>query len=213
MMKPQIVLIGGGGHCISCIDVIKAENKFEIAAILDSPDKVGNVVNGIKISGTDHDIPNLVKKYKNFLITVGQIKTPSVRIRIFEKIESLGGNLPVIISPRAYVSQSSKIEKGTIIMHNSVINANSVIGKCCIINTGALVEHEAIIGDFCHISTQAVVNGQVKIGQRSFIGSNSVIANNVLLEEEVIIAAGASVFRSIDSSGTYIGNPARKIIE
>ena len=30
-MKKKIILIGGGGHCKSCIDVIEGENKFEIA--------------------------------------------------------------------------------------------------------------------------------------------------------------------------------------
>ena len=34
----KIVLIGGGGHCKSVIDVIEQENKFEIAGIIDKPE-------------------------------------------------------------------------------------------------------------------------------------------------------------------------------
>ena len=30
MNKKQIILIGAGGHCKSCIDVLESENKFEI---------------------------------------------------------------------------------------------------------------------------------------------------------------------------------------
>ena len=29
-MNPKLILIGGGGHCAACIDVIEQENKFEI---------------------------------------------------------------------------------------------------------------------------------------------------------------------------------------
>lgn len=206
----SIILIGGGGHCLSCIDVIRTTDLFEIAGILDIPDKVGSILSGIDIIGTDDDIPKLAVKYKNFLITVGQIKSSVKRMEIYNYVKKSGGNLPVLISPKAYVSPSAFIGEGTIIMHNSLINAAAVIGKGCIINTGALIEHEAQIGDFCHISTHAVVNGQVRVGKNSFIGSNSVIANNIDLPDGITVAAGAYILKSPEKSGTYIGNPARK---
>ena len=211
-MEP-IILIGGGGHCLSCIDVLRLANIFEIVGILDISDKAGSSLLGIKVIGDDNDIPRLAAKYRNFLITIGQIKNPEKRVRIFETVKQSGGNLPVVISPKAYVSPSAMINEGTIIMHNSLVNAKAAIGKGCIINTGALIEHEASIGDFCHISTHAIVNGQVKIGKHSFIGSNSVIANNVSLPEQIIVAAGACILKSPAETGTYIGNPATKYIK
>jgi sugar O-acyltransferase (sialic acid O-acetyltransferase NeuD family) len=209
----SIILIGGGGHCLSCIDVLRLANVFEIAGILDTSDKIGTSVMGVKVIGNDDDIPRFVTKYRNFLITIGQIKHSEKRVRIFETVTKNGGNLPVIISPKAYVSSSAIIGEGTIIMHNALVNAKAIIGKNCIINTGALLEHEVSIGDFCHISTHAVVNGQVVIGNHSFIGSNSVIANNVTLPEKIIVAAGACILKSPDQTGTYIGNPARKFFK
>jgi sugar O-acyltransferase (sialic acid O-acetyltransferase NeuD family) len=210
-MEP-IVLIGGGGHCISCIDVILAENKYEIIGILDTPEKMGTSISGFQIIGTDSEIPDLIKKFRNFFITIGQIKTAEKRIKLYNAVKDNGGSLPVIISPLAYVSQSAKVGEGTIIMHRALLNAETVIGKNCIINTGALIEHEAIVGDFSHISTQAVINGQAKIGNQSFIGSNSTISNNVSLPEKIIVAAGANILKSIQLTGVYIGNPAKKAI-
>jgi sugar O-acyltransferase (sialic acid O-acetyltransferase NeuD family) len=169
---------------------------LEIVGILDTFDKVGTTLLGIKVIGTDDDIPYLVSKYKNFLITIGQIKSSENRVRIYTIVKENGGNLPVVFSPKAYISPSAFINEGTIVMHNSLINAKAVIGKSCIINTGALIEHEVSIGDFCHISTQAIVNGQVKVGKHSFIGSNSVIANNVSLPDEIIVAAGACMLKT-----------------
>jgi len=34
-LKEEIILVGGGGHCKACIDVIKIENKYQIEGILD----------------------------------------------------------------------------------------------------------------------------------------------------------------------------------
>jgi sugar O-acyltransferase (sialic acid O-acetyltransferase NeuD family) len=210
-MEP-IILVGGGGHCISCIDVIRSTNKFEIVGILDISEKVGTIVSGISTIGSDADIPELAANGMSFLITLGQIKSSQSRVAIYKTIKDSGGKLPVVISPRAYVSPSASIDEGTIIMHDSLINANAIIGSNCIINTGALIEHEAVIGIFCHISTHAVVNGQVTVGNNSFIGSNSVIANNVSLPEGIIIAAGACILKTPSESGIYIGNPSKKSI-
>ncbi len=213
MKLETVILVGGGGHCISCIDVIRSTNKYDIAGILDIPEKVGTSVSGISIIGTDADIPDLAAKDMSFLITLGQIKSSQKRVAMYNIIKENGGKLPVFISPRAYVSPSATVEEGTIIMHNSLINANAVIGSNCIINTGALIEHESFIGNFCHISTHAVVNGQVIVGNNSFLGSNSVIANNVSLPEGIIVAAGACILKTPRESGIYIGNPSKKSIK
>lgn len=209
-MKP-IILIGGGGHCISCIDVIEQTGLYQIIGILDVPEKVGGKVLDYPIIGTDNEIAHFMPDCIDFLITVGQIKSASLRETIFDKVKFAGGNLPVIISPIAHVSKYAYIEQGTIVMHHALINAGASIGKVCIINSKALIEHETTIGDFCHISTAAVVNGQVNIRDNCFIGSNTVVGNNTNIVANTIIAAGSQVLKNIELSGTYIGQPLRKI--
>jgi sugar O-acyltransferase (sialic acid O-acetyltransferase NeuD family) len=210
-MKEKLILIGGGGHCKSCIDVIEQENKYEIAGILDMPENVGKNVSGYNIIGTDDDIEELSKQFKVFFITLGQIKSAEKRIAIFNRLEELNAIIPVIISPRAYISVHANIGDGTIIMHDVVVNSGAYIGSNCIINTKALVEHDAVIGNNCHISTASVINGDCKIGDNCFIGSNAVVANMVNIISDCIIAAGSFVFREIKVKGTYAGNPAINI--
>lgn len=211
MNKQPLILVGAGGHCISCIDVIEETDLYEIVGILDQPEKKGSNVLGYPVIGTDDDIPSFIAKCPNFLITVGQIKSSRIRQNIFEKIKHAGGQLPVIISPTAQVSNHATIEEGTIIMHQALVNAGASIGKACIVNSKALIEHEATIGDFCHISTAACINGQVNIGVGCFIGSNTVVGNNITIVDNTIVAAGSQVLKSLVKSGIYIGNPLRKI--
>jgi len=221
----KLILIGGGGHCKSCIDVIQAEGRFEIAGIVDSSfrgnDKEGSrlrgndkevySVLGYPVIGTDDDLPELIREYKNALITVGQIQQPDIRIRLFKLIKELGGVLPVVVSPKAYVSKTARVGAGSIVMHHAIVNAEAVIGVNCILNTGSLIEHEAVVGDHCHISTYAVLNGQCRVGNRTFIGSRAVLANNTEVGDDILVSAGSVVLRSLDKPGTYIGNPLRKI--
>ncbi|MBA4408515.1 MAG: acetyltransferase [Odoribacter sp.] len=209
-MKP-IILIGGGGHCISCIDVIEQTGLYHILGIFDLPEKLGQKLLNYSIIGTDNELEQFVPDCPDFLITVGQIKSSVLRETIFNKVKQAGGKLPVIISPLAYVSSNANIGEGSIIMHHALVNAGATIRKGCIINTKTLIEHEATVGNFCHISTASVVNGQANIGDCCFIGSNTVIANNTNVIANTIIAAGSQVLRNIEIAGTYIGHPLRKI--
>ena len=52
----NIVLIGGGGHCASCIDIIEQEAKFQIAGIIDIPDKLGTTLLGYPVIGSDENL-------------------------------------------------------------------------------------------------------------------------------------------------------------
>ena len=208
-MKKEIILIGGGGHCRSCIDVIEQENRFKIAGIVDVPEKLGEKICGYKIIGNDDDLLKMVKLYKHFLITIGQIKTADKRVKKFNSLKEAGAVFPTIISPFAYVSKHASLDEGTIVLHKAAINVGVKIGKNCIINAQSDVEHDVAIGHHCHISTACVVNGDAHLGNRIFIGSNAVVAQGVSIHDDVIVGAGAVVIKSIKQSGLYFGNPCR----
>jgi len=193
MAKKPIVLIGGGGHCKSCIDVIETIDAFRIAGILDFSSNIGDKILGYPVIGSDDDIPRLIKEKSFFLITIGTIGKPDKRIELFQKVVNLGGILPKIISPNAYVSKHAKIGSGTIIMHHAMVNASADVGRNCIINTKALVEHDAVIGDHCHISTGSIINGGVSIGACSFFGSGAVSKQYITIPEYSFIKANSIV--------------------
>ena len=189
----EIILIGGGGHCKSVIDVIEQEGKFQIIGIVDKPELLGVKVLGYPVIGNDSDLVDLSKKYRYALVTVGQIKSSSLRVKLFKLAVKVGLTMPNIISPRAYVSKHAMIGQGTVIMHDALVNANAKIGENCIINSKALIEHDAIIEDFCHIATNTVINGAAIVRQGSFVGSGVITKQGVKVEKNSFIKAGSLV--------------------
>jgi sugar O-acyltransferase (sialic acid O-acetyltransferase NeuD family) len=190
-MKENIILIGGGGHCHSVIDVIELENKYEILGIVDIEENIGKKVLGYEIIGSDEDLKSLFETCKHAAITVGQIKSSATRIKLFTILKEIGFHLPSIISPLAYVSKHAFVDEGTVVMHHAIINANARIGKNCIINTKALIEHDVTVGDNCHISTASVLNGGVIVKENTFFGSNA--TSKQYIEIEGFIKAGSVV--------------------
>jgi len=190
-MKPEIILIGGGGHCKSVIDVIEMEGSFEIVGIVDRKENVGQKVLGYKIIGCDDDLEDLFKKFKHAIVSVGQIKSPDLRIKLFNHLNTIGFETPTIISPRSYVSKHASIDKGSVVLHDALINAEVHIGKNCIINSKALIEHDCRIADHCHISTGAILNGGTSILEGTFFGSNAVSKEYSAFEQRAFIKAGS----------------------
>ena len=206
-MKRPLILIGGGGHCKSVIEVAESAG-YEIKGILDMPDEVGKeVLPGHKVIGTDDEIPQYVEEC-DFIITVGFIKNPALRIKLYNKVKAAGGRLATIIASTAHVSKYAELGEGTVIMHQAFVNAGAKIGDNCIINTFVNIEHDAEVGNQCHISTGTMVNGECKIGENCFIGSQSVCANCIEIASDIILGAGSVVRKSIRVKGIYAGNPA-----
>ena len=207
MEQKNLILVGGGGHCKSVIEVAESAG-YEIKGILDMPDEVGKeVLPGHKVIGTDNEIPQYVEEC-DFIITVGFIKNPALRIKLYNKVKAAGGRLATIIASTAHVSKYAELGEGTVIMHHAFVNAGAKIGDNCIINTFVNIEHDAEVGNQCHISTGTMVNGECKIGESCFIGSQSVCANCIEIASDIIVGAGSVVRKSIRVKGIYAGNPA-----
>lgn len=207
-MDRPLILIGGGGHCKSVIEA--AESKGQpIAGILDLPATVGREICGHRVIGTDDDISQYVGDH-DFIVTVGYVRNPALRLRIIGKVEAAGGIFGTVVASSAKVSPHALVSEGTVVLHGACVNAGARIGRNCIVNTLSDVEHDVILGDNVHVSTGAMVNGDARVGTDTFIGSGSVVANGVGICPGCVIGAGCVVIGDIDTPGIYVGVPARK---
>ena len=67
-MKHSLLLVGGGGHCGACIDVLEQEEKFKIAGIVERLGASKDSILGYPIIGNDDELPKLREKYNLALV-------------------------------------------------------------------------------------------------------------------------------------------------
>jgi len=206
MSKPRLIVIGAGGHAHACIDVIERCGSYEIIGLVGLPDEMKTEHLGYAVMAIDSDLPELAKDCHCVIIAVGQIHSPTVRVRLYQRAIELGLQLPTIVSPTAYVSRHATIGAGSIVMHGAVVNAGARIGSNCIINTRAIVEHDVTVEDHCHISTGAILNGNVKVGQGSFVGSGTVIKEGISIGSNCIMGMGLAVRCDQTDNTRFTGN-------
>lgn len=196
--RSNLILIGAGGHARACIDAIEQHAQFQVVGLIGMPNELNTSSFGYAVIATDDQLPKLAQSYRYALVTVGQIKTPDGRIRLFEQAVSLGFVMPSIIAPTAYVSRHSTIGGGTIVMQGSIVNAGAKIGRNCIINTGAIIEHDVTVGDHCHISTSVILNGGVTVGVGSFLGSGTIVKEGVSIGERCVVGMGIAMRHNLN---------------
>ena len=207
-MNKPLILVGGGGHCKSVIEAAESAG-YSILGVLDMPEGVGKTILSTKVIGTDDDIPSYVDEAE-FIITVGFIKNPAARIKLYNRIKEAGGKLATVIASTAHVSKYAEIGEGTVVLHQAFVNAGAKVGCNVILNNFANIEHDAEIGDQCHISTGVMINGEAKIGERTFIGSQSVVNQCINVSPDTIVASGSVVHKDLKEPGIYAGNPIKR---
>ena len=206
MSKPEIILIGAGGHARSCIDVIEQNGKYRIAGLVGLAEQKFTQKLGYEVIATDDELNELAKSYQYALITVGQVKTAKHRMRLYQMSLKCGFKMPSIFSPNSHVSQNATIGEGTIVMHGAIINAGAQVGINCIVNTRAVIEHDTSVGDHCHISTGAILNGGVSVGAGCFIGSGCVMKEGLSLGKDCVVGMGLSVRHNLDDTTSFTGH-------
>ncbi len=138
--------------------------------------------------------------------TIGDNKLRYQVVRLFNYSQL---NQLSIIDPTALVSDTAVIGKSTYVGKGAVVNSLTKIGNGVILNSGSIIEHECEIEDNVHLAPGSTICGNVKIEKNSFIGANSVVLPNLRIVNDVVLGAGSVLTKSIISSSTWMGNPAR----
>lgn len=207
-----MILIGAGGHAKSIIDSVLQKKELDIIGILDDQSKVGKLLMGIPIIGTDDCMEELYHKgVRQAFIAVGSVGNTKVRKRIYERLCQIGYSFPNIIDETAVLAQNVELETGNFIGKRAVVNASCRIGNQTIINSGAIIEHDCLIEDFVHISPGAVICGNVAIGRESHIGANSVVIQGRKIGRGTLIGAGSVVVNEIEDYKKAYGNPCKEV--
>ena len=205
MNKENIILIGAGGHALSCIDVIEQENKYNIRGLVGLKDEVGKKISGYDVIATQDELVSLSKDFRYAFIAIGQIKSVKLRIDLYESVLNTGFKIPSIISPQSFISRTVQIGEGTIIMNGVILNSGVRIGNNCIINSKALIEHGTQISDHCHISTGAILNGDCVVESKSFVGSGAVVKHGITIKTSSFVNMGQIVTKNFDNLNNMTG--------
>ena len=217
-MEHKILLIGGGGHCHSVLDILMSGGVYDRIGIVAKDEAnyqelQNDILTAPFLAGIDDELPKLLSEgWQDAFVTLGSVGNTVGRRQIFDNLLKIGFGIPIIKDKSAIVSKSSIIGRGALIGKNAVINAGSRIDQCAIINTGAIIEHDCEIGEFAHVSPGAILCGGVTVGRDSHIGAGSTVIQGITIGKAALIGAGSVVVKNIPDGVKAYGNPCKAVI-
>lgn len=208
----KIVLLGAGGHALSVVDSLRANEEYEIIGITDINKRVGEKVLGCKVIGNDTLLETIFDSGVIYaFVAVGSIGDTSLRKELFNRLKIIGFTIPAIVDSSARIGRDVCLGEGVYLGKNTVVNPKSTIGDMAIINTGVVIEHGCNIMEFSHIGPGAVICGGVKIGAHTHVGANATIIQGLNIGNNSVIGAGSIVVHDLPNQVIAYGNPCRVV--
>lgn len=121
------------------------------------------------------DLKIHVKNYKYAIVAIGN---NSMRAKLFAELKSVGYKFPQLISEKAYISPSAKIDDGVIIEPMAIIQTGSIIRRGSIISSGSVINHNAVVNEYCHIDCNSVVGADAVIPPLTHVCYGQVITRD-----------------------------------
>jgi UDP-perosamine 4-acetyltransferase len=205
------MVIGAGGHAKVVIDTLQADSIEIIGATDSNLDKIGKLVLGIPVVGTDKHILEYNPEKILLANGVGSIFLPTIRTGIFNYFKKLGYSFINVVHPSAIVASEVILGEGAQIMAGVIIQPGCHIGSNSIINTGTSIDHECSIGSHVHLAPRVTLSGGVQIGDGVHVGTGAVIIQGIHIGENSVVGAGAVVLKDVAKNTKVIGVPAREV--
>ncbi len=142
----NLLILGCGGYGETVKELAACTNAFDNIAFLDdnSPDALAKC----------DDYLNFTSEFSFAYPAFGNNE---MRLKWLEKLEKANFNIPILIHPKAWVSQNAQIGTGCVVLANACINSRTQINKGCIINLGAIIDHHCTIKTAVHIGMGAII--------------------------------------------------------
>lgn len=205
------MLWGAGGHGKVILDVARAMGGFKTISFIDDAfEGTDRRFCDCQVFGASRYLQLLKGKgCSQYLVSIGK---NGMRAACFQRALEHGLLPATLVHPSAVISESARLEDGTVVMAKVVINAGAQIGKNCIVNTAVVVEHDCRIGDHVHLSPGVLLGGGVTVHSCAHVGIGAIALPGAEIGEGAIVGAGAVVLHSVPAGATVVGIPARPLV-
>lgn len=214
MEKVAIFGAGGFGREVAWLaqSLDEAVGGLEVVCFIeDDPALQGQTVNDIPV----YDLQSAHRRFPGAKVVAG-IGSPRARQSAMEKAAETGFSFATLIGRRVQRSRWTEIGDGTVICAGNILTTNIVLGKHVQINLDCTVGHDVVMDDYVTVAPGVHVSGYVHFGKRVYVGTGAVIINGtqddpLIIDDDVVVGAGACVTRSIAAGLTVVGVPAKPL--
>ena len=155
-----------------------------------------------------YPIEDLIDEYGanniSVYVTLAYLKMNKPRQSVFEMLQDKGVEILNYIHPSAVVDRNVQMGIGNILMENVVIQPFVKMGDGNILWNCSTISHHSQLGDFNYFAAGVTIAGKTTIRNRSFWGCNSTSSNDIVVEDDVLVGAGAFLYKDAPAGSVFV---------
>ena len=117
---------------------------------------------------------------------------------------------PTYIHPSARLGPRIEVGDGAVVCAGSILTCDIRLGRHVHLNLGTTVGHDCVFEDFVTTAPSVNVSGGCTLGRQAYVGTNACLREGLNVPPGSVIGMGAVLVGQPATSGTFVGNPARK---
>ncbi len=204
----RTAIIGAGGHGRVVREIVSLQGRLEPVAFYDDDlQKLGLVIDGTTVAGPLDLLRESPRPVDAVAVAIGL--DGRRRAEIFGEMSGLGYEMVSAIHPFSFISKSTRIGRGLVVMAGVTVSPGTEIRENVLINTGASIDHDCRLDDHCSVLPNASIAGGVHIGKLACVGQNASVNQYLRIGPRSVIGAGAVVIADVPQDVVVVGVPAR----
>lgn len=212
-MSKKLIIIGGRGKGEQVLDCIQdnrihfGDTEYEVIGFLNDIETEN--ICGLPILGKLNKTSSFIEQGFYFCFAIHPIGKNPVISQLLLQLNIPDERLAKIISKRAFISLTSQIEPGAVVLAFAYISLHVKIGKCAMVMAKVTVGHNSIINECAFLGAGSILGSNVNIGISSSVGIGATILEGRTLGDCCILGAGSMLVKDIPSYEVFVGNPAK----
>ncbi len=199
----RVLLIGGARGATQVIDIFRGgTGQTAVAIVDDDKSKWGTEVYGVPVVGGSDRIGPLFAEGAFDAVVIAISTSVAARRKLRELCASLSVPLTNAIDKTSKVASEVTMGRGNVLCAFVQIGTSAIVGDNNFISAYNSFEHHNILGSDISTGPGCVTSSRVKIGDRCRLGTGIFIEPGVELGEEVRVASGSVLLKSVPAKHT-----------
>lgn len=196
----KIIGLGAEGHAAVLIELIERAGIYDIEGLVNDDDSIKvPTMRGIPVVPGSEFLPERISQgaIGHFFMGLSSLKARAKRRSLFNYALECGLEPCTIIHPRAVISNSAQVGRGTCVLAGAIVSTQSCLRENVTVNIGAMIESDCHIEAHAQLGAGCYIGCGAHIGEGAYIGNGVYVQPNVRIGQDVTIGPGAVVAEDV----------------
>lgn len=184
MNNKRLLIVGAGSFGRTIQEAALMSGVWTDCAFLDDSWPMPSRYSGYNIISPVREHPQVISEFDGLAVAIGDNE---VRKGFLNTFFDLDYPTITLIHPRAFVSKSAVVGRGSLLMAGAVVGAHATVGLGCILNPNSVADHDCVMDNYSQLGVGCVMAGTAALEEGAWMRAGSGISYGAVVPAWTIL--------------------------